>query len=403
MADVLAPLRLGMTPPQYPLTQMVGGYYGMQRQRQKEQELRQNQQEIDNIFRQSMVRDPQTGRMKLDDNLAYSKLMMAGKTNAALDFMDRITKRKATAKGMTQGPAGQIGFTPDGRALLLSRDPNKPYIIPLTIQGMEEETPRFLKEGDMFPDENGFLQYRAPGTNTTVPVLSQKDKKPIKDPKVMAAQEETKIDWANLGLAQSREQRAQEQWEQQIPPREKQMTGKMRVSQSLEGLRRFYTNLNQMGGLPNVDNNIFSNIWASTKSSWLGQTLGKKLGTKEQSVRDMILSSRPLLVQYIRQASEMGARGMDSEQELKFYLMAATDPADMSYQSNLNAIKMLDQAYGLGSMQGAPTFNVNKVLDEFLKKEAPGIPAPAPTRETVPTDADIEKMTKEQLEEYLRE
>ena len=55
----------------------------------------------------------------------------------------------------------------------------------------------------------------------------------------------------------------------------------------------------------------------------------------------------PLLINEIRQASKMGARGLDSVKELEFYLQAATDEKQ-DLQSNLDAIKILDMAYGLG-------------------------------------------------------
>ena len=137
-----------------------------------------------------------------------------------------------------------------------------------------------------------------------------------------------------------------------ISETEKKMSGKESVAQAVSSLKGFYEKLNEMGGIQNVDESVFHNMVASVASSGFGQKIGKITGTKEQSVRNMIESMRPTLLGYIRQASNMGAKGLDSEKELEFYLKAATDPK-IDLQANFNALKVLNEAYGLTST--APT------------------------------------------------
>jgi hypothetical protein len=76
----------------------------------------------------------------------------------------------------------------------------------------------------------------------------------------------------------------------------------------------------------------------------------------------------------IRQASEMGARGLDSEKELEFYLAATTDEKT-ELHSNLAAAIVLDEAYGDGQVKdlirsllgdGAVERLTNEHSDAFL-------------------------------------
>lgn len=128
---------------------------------------------------------------------------------------------------------------------------------------------------------------------------------------------------------------------------EKKQTAQNRVSQNLGTIAGLYQQLSDEGGIVDVEKNAIANIPRRISSSGIGQAAGRALGTKEQSIRNRINQIRPLLINDIRQASEMGARGLDSEKELEFYLQAATDPA-RDVQANLAAIEVLDRAYGLG-------------------------------------------------------
>jgi hypothetical protein len=80
---------------------------------------------------------------------------------------------------------------------------------------------------------------------------------------------------------------------------------------------------------------------------------------------------RPLLLNDIRQAGEMGAKGMDSEKEMEFFLQAATNPG-YTIQTNIAAIIALDDAYGSGEL--ATNKELLKMADinaiDELKREA---------------------------------
>lgn len=124
-----------------------------------------------------------------------------------------------------------------------------------------------------------------------------------------------------------------------------------RVNENLNKLKDLYGELNIRGGIVDPSKGGIKNIGARAASSEFGQTIGGFFGTEEQSIRNQINQIRPLLIQDIRQATKMGARGLDSEKELEFYLQAATDPS-RDIKSNLNALGVLDDAYGLGIIKG---------------------------------------------------
>jgi len=151
----------------------------------------------------------------------------------------------------------------------------------------------------------------------------------------------------------------------EISPKDKKAAAQKRVTDALLEVSGLYNDLNKMGGAINVDNPTMENVWASIKASDAGQAVQRFVGTDEQSFRNQINQVRPTLINYIRQASEMGAKGMDSEKELEFFLQAVSDPK-RDIQSNMAALKVLDDAYGLGVTE----FKVDDSLVNKLKFEA---------------------------------
>jgi len=138
-----------------------------------------------------------------------------------------------------------------------------------------------------------------------------------------------------------------------------------RVSDNLQMLATYYEQLQKLGATVDADKSAASNIWARIRNTGIGQTIGGALGTTEQSYRDSIAMMRPLLLQDIRQASQMGARGLDSNKELEFYMAAATDPA-RGIQANRAALAVLDRAYGLGmGIQGVSDEDMATLRSEF--------------------------------------
>lgn len=119
-----------------------------------------------------------------------------------------------------------------------------------------------------------------------------------------------------------------------------------RVTGNLQQMKSLYQGLEKMGAIIDTTKTSAENAFRATASSKAGQAVGRIFGTEAQSIRNQINQIKPLLLQEIRQATQMGSKGLDSEKELEFYLQAATDPSK-DIQTNLNAIKVLDKAYGL--------------------------------------------------------
>lgn len=153
-----------------------------------------------------------------------------------------------------------------------------------------------------------------------------------------------------------------------IPEREKKEREQARVTGNLQAIRDQYLALQEKGGIVDTDKGALENLGAAAKSSGAGQFVGRVTGAEEQSIRDQINMIRPTLVNDVRQAAEMGAKGMDSEKELEFFLQAVSDPKK-SIQANLAALAVLDRAYGLG--KGLDGLNLDQEIKQ-LKSEFQG-------------------------------
>jgi len=135
----------------------------------------------------------------------------------------------------------------------------------------------------------------------------------------------------------------------EVSPVAKQELAKGRMTTKLAQMTRHYVDLDSMGAILNVDKPTTENLMAALKSSGPGQFLGRITGSDAQSLRSKINKLKPLLMQDIRQATDMSARGLDSEKELEFYLQAATDEKT-DIQSNMAAIVVLDESFGTGEV-----------------------------------------------------
>ncbi|MEA1876690.1 MAG: hypothetical protein U9N86_07485, partial [Bacteroidota bacterium] len=132
-------------------------------------------------------------------------------------------------------------------------------------------------------------------------------------------------------------------------PVELKNMAKGQMSGYLASMGQLYVDLDSVGGVLNIDNGTFENISAALSSSTVGQEAGRIFGTEAQSIRNKINALKPLIINAMRQSSGMGARGLDSENELKFYLAAATNEKK-DIQSNAAAIIAMDEAYGSGEV-----------------------------------------------------
>lgn len=140
---------------------------------------------------------------------------------------------------------------------------------------------------------------------------------------------------------------------------------KQRVSVNLRALGDYYDELTKLGASIDTKKSGAANVSARVRASGVGQLVGGAMGTEEQSYRNKINQMRPLLLQEIRQATAMGARGLDSNKELEFYLQAATDPA-RDIQSNKAALQVLENSYGLSSrVEGVDQAKLDALKKEF--------------------------------------
>ena len=154
----------------------------------------------------------------------------------------------------------------------------------------------------------------------------------------------------------------------EITPQNKKLNAQTRMSSNLATLSNRYIDLDSTGAMLNVDNSTFQNVVAAMRSSTMGQMFGRITGTNEQSIRSSILKIKPLLIQDIRQATDMGARGLDSEKELEFYLQAATDEKT-DIQANIAAIVVLDEAYGDGRVANQLRSLTNESIIKRISQE----------------------------------
>lgn len=120
-----------------------------------------------------------------------------------------------------------------------------------------------------------------------------------------------------------------------------------------------YARLHEMGKTVSSGSNPLNYL----ESTEQGQVLSRMFGKSPQILRDKINTIRPSIINVIRKSSEMGAKGMDSEKELSFYLDALGDQT-MPVEANIKALEILDKVYGTGKA-------VNSILSDYpeLKKK----------------------------------
>ncbi len=263
------------------------------------------------------VTSPATGMYSDDPVVAKNARLQA----AALSSkpMEMISKLDAAGKpGASKGFGGTVHFDEEGNAFLVNKD-----------IGEVKKLPEKIQKPVTVLDTNGRLIAVNPVTGETVrsepKVLAPKD-----EPNHIEAVEAAKIEGQG-----------------KITPAEKKYNAKSGVSDQLDTLTEHYLTLQDSGGIVDTSKDAGGNISARIRSSGVGQFIEGAVGSEDQSTRNKIDSLRPLLINNIRQASEMGARGLDSEKELAFYLQAVTDTS-RDVQSNLAAIEVLRKAYGLG-------------------------------------------------------
>ncbi len=90
--------------------------------------------------------------------------------------------------------------------------------------------------------------------------------------------------------------------------------------------------------------------------------IDRALGTKVGAFRQALATNRPMLLNYMRQATEQGARGLDSNRELDFYLQAATNDS-YDIHTNMAALYKLNSMLGGRDMEVSPGYE--KILSDL--------------------------------------
>lgn len=152
-------------------------------------------------------------------------------------------------------------------------------------------------------------------------------------------------------------------------------TGAENADNLIMNLRDKYKQLQENGGIVDPNKSGLSNVGAWTSASSVGQTLGGMVGSKNQTLRDEIIQTRPLLLTAIKQRTGMSAKQMDSNVELKLWLATATDPTK-SIEANLNALNNIEKMIGSGSLKNnsAPTVTNSVIVNVKSIAEAEKLP-----------------------------
>jgi len=121
--------------------------------------------------------------------------------------------------------------------------------------------------------------------------------------------------------------------------------GQRRFEVLLGSLEKIYTDLREKGAITDTQASVGQNFGAYLATTAPLQATQRAFGGTAQELRDRIQAQRANLIQAIMAATGMSARSLDSNKELEFYLLAATDPTK-SFQANQEGIRVLRQMYG---------------------------------------------------------
>jgi len=176
-------------------------------------------------------------------------------------------------------------------------------------------------------------------------------------------------------------------------PSEVREKAKIDFTSYVEQMTGSYAKLDEMGkAVTGAGSNPLNYI----ESTSAGQELSRMFGSEPQVLRDQINTMRPSIINVIRQASEMGAKGLDSEKELAFYLSALGDPK-LPVEANIKALEVLDKVYGTGKAVSSMLKNYPELAQKVNKYKL------APTEGntgTTPTATPVADSLKALEEKY---
>jgi hypothetical protein len=211
--------------------------------------------------------------------------------------------------------------SPQARALLptiLERAMPKPNTPTTEIQNYQ-----FMKESGQLPKGMTFLGYQT--------YLKELGKTTEKAPSGYRFMADGSLEPIKGGPADAKSQA--------------KFAGRENVDTLITGLRDQYNILKSNEGITSTEAGFIPNLRSAASRSAVGQAFGQAVGSTNQSARNTIAQSRPLLLNAIKDATGMSAKQMDSNAELKMYLAAATDPS-LDFESNMNALKQLERLFG---------------------------------------------------------
>jgi hypothetical protein len=159
--------------------------------------------------------------------------------------------------------------------------------------------------------------------------------------------------------------------------------GITQASNILDSLEAAYTDLEARKAIPSEKRNAVANTLASISASAPGQIAERTIGTKAQTQRDVIASSRLQLLNAIKGATGMSSQQLNSNVELTTWLNSLTDPS-RSIETNReilqNVRRFIDSGGTYSAKQGgktAPAAGASDITQERANANA-AIAAGAP-------------------------
>jgi hypothetical protein len=146
---------------------------------------------------------------------------------------------------------------------------------------------------------------------------------------------------------------------------QKQTEAKSGVTNLVNEIASQFDALHKGGGVASVDNDMTTNLIAAASNSGVGQAAGAMAGTKNQAARQSIEMKRPLLIQMIKNATNMSSQQMNSNVELQTMLNMATNPK-YGYEVNKQQLQLIDQLYGSGKYGQSPAGgDMQSLVDKY--------------------------------------
>ena len=152
----------------------------------------------------------------------------------------------------------------------------------------------------------------------------------------------------------------------------KEAQGRNSFSSYVGSIANAYAELDKAGAAISTRKSPMENIQSFAAGTEFGKSVGAAVGSEASSFRAIIDSQTPGIINVIRQSSEMGAKGMDSDAERKFYI-TALGTQTLPVEANIRALIELDKAYGNGDVANIvkeknPALYARAMSDKYVYK-----------------------------------